>query len=87
MYPVSREPLTVQPMDPNNTNNSALLDLPNVNTNLPLPLTPQQTMQNQVMTDATNVMSQPTQQPPEGLIATIQSTVMKFWNPSKALQK
>ena len=27
-------------------------------------------MQNQVMTDATNVMSQPTQQPPEGLIAT-----------------
>ena len=57
-YHVSREPVTVQPTVPNNMNNSALLDLTNVNMNLPPPLTPQQT--NQVMTDA--MMSQPTQQ-------------------------
>ena len=48
-YPISREPVRVQPTIPNDTNNSALLDLPNVNTNLPPPLTPQQ--MNQVMTD------------------------------------
>ena len=40
-YPVSRELVMVQPSGPNNTNNSALLDLPNINTNLPPPLTPQ----------------------------------------------
>ena len=40
-YPVSREPVTVQPRGPDNTSNSALLDLPNVNTNLPPPLLPQ----------------------------------------------
>ena len=38
-YPVSREPVTVQPMVPDN--NSALLDLPN----LPPPLIPQQQTQ------------------------------------------
>ena len=63
-YPVSREPLTVQPTASNNTNNSALLDLPNVNTNLPPPLTPQQ------MNQVNRVMSQPIQQQPEGPIAT-----------------
>ena len=64
MYPVSRDPLTVQPTALNNTNNSALLDLPNVNTNLPPPLTPQQ------MNQGDPVMSQPTHQQPEGPIAT-----------------
>ena len=39
-YPVSRELMTVQPTAPNN---SAILDLPNVNSQLPLPLTPRQT--------------------------------------------
>ena len=68
MYPVSREPLTVQPTAPNNTNNSALLDLPNVNTNLPSPLIPQQTNQ------ANPVMSQPIQQQPEEAIATNPAT-------------
>ena len=34
-YPVSREPVTVQPTS--HDNNSALLDLPNVQTNLPGP--------------------------------------------------
>ena len=68
MYPVSRESLMVQPTVPNNTNNSALLDLPNVNTNLPPPLTPQQ--MNQVMTDAMTMMLQPNQQQAEGPIAT-----------------
>ena len=63
-YPVSREPLTVQPTASNNTNNSALLDLPNVNTNLPPPLTPQQ------MNQVNHVMSQPIQQQPEGPIVT-----------------
>ena len=67
-YPVSRDPVTVQPTVPNNMNNSALLDLPNVNTNLPPPLTPQQLTQ--VMTDAMNVMSQPIQQQTEAPIAT-----------------
>ena len=60
-YPVSREPLTVQwTVSTNNTNTSALLDLPNVNTNLPPPLTPQQ---------MNPVMSQPTQQQAESPIA------------------
>ena len=35
-YPVSRDPMTVQ----RNVSNSAILDLPNVNTNLPPPLLP-----------------------------------------------
>ena len=38
-YPVSREPVMVQPI--NHDNNSASLDLPNVQANLPPPLTPQ----------------------------------------------
>ena len=66
MYPVSREPLTVQPTASNNTNNSALLHLPNVNTNLPPLLTPQHIVQNQV--DPT--MLQSNQQQAEGLIVT-----------------
>ena len=45
-YPVSREPVTVQPT--NHDNNSALLDLPNVQANLPRPLTPRRL--NQVST-------------------------------------
>ena len=44
MYPASREPVMVQPTTTaNNTNNSAIMDLPNINTNLPPPLVPQQT--------------------------------------------
>ena len=39
-YPVSRDPMTVQPTGVDNVSNSALLDLPNVNTNLPPPLLP-----------------------------------------------
>ena len=38
-YPVSRDPMTVQPAA-GNVSNSAILDLPNVNTNLPPPLLP-----------------------------------------------
>ena len=52
----------VQPtVSTNNTNTSALLDLPNVNTNLPPPLTPQQ---------RNPVMSLPTQQQAENPIVT-----------------
>ena len=39
-YPVSRDPMTVQPTAAGNISNSAILDLPNVNTNLPPPLLP-----------------------------------------------
>ena len=39
-YPVSRDPMTVQPTGLDNVSSSALLDLPNVNTNLPPPLLP-----------------------------------------------
>ena len=42
-YPVAREPVNVQPMPTND--NSALLDLPNVQTGLPTPLIPQQANQ------------------------------------------
>ena len=39
-YPASRDPMTVQPTGVSNLSNSAILDLPNVNTNLPPPLLP-----------------------------------------------
>ena len=39
-YPVSRDPMTVQLTGVDNVSSSALLDLPNVNTNLPPPLLP-----------------------------------------------
>ena len=39
-YPVSRDPMTLQPTGVGNVSNSAILDLPNVNTNLPPPLLP-----------------------------------------------
>ena len=39
-YPVSRYPMTVQPTGVDNVSSSVLLDLPNVNTNLPPPLLP-----------------------------------------------
>ena len=39
-YPVSRDPMTVQPAGVDNVSSSALLDLPNVNTNLPPLLLP-----------------------------------------------
>ena len=39
-YPVSRDPMTVQPTGVDNVSSSVLLDLPNVNTNLPPPLIP-----------------------------------------------
>ena len=39
-YPLSRDPMTVQPTGVGNVSNSAILDLPNVNTNLPQPLLP-----------------------------------------------
>ena len=39
-YPVSRNPMTVQPTGVGNESSSAISDLPNVNTNLPPPLLP-----------------------------------------------
>ena len=39
-YPVSRDPMTVQPTGVDNVSSSTILDLPNVNTNLPPPLLP-----------------------------------------------
>ena len=39
-YPVLRDPMTVQPTGVGNVSSSAILDLPNVNTNLPPPLLP-----------------------------------------------
>ena len=39
-YPFSRDPMTVQPTGVDNVSSSALLDLPNINTNLPPPLLP-----------------------------------------------
>ena len=50
-YPVSREPVTVQPTS--HDNNSALLDLPNVQTNLPPPLTPRQLHHGSTQPDVT----------------------------------
>ena len=39
-YPVSKDPMTVQLTGVDNISSSALLDLPNINTNLPPPLIP-----------------------------------------------
>ena len=39
-YPVSRDPMTVQLTEVDNISSSTILDLPNVNTNLPPPLLP-----------------------------------------------
>ena len=39
-YPVSRDPMTVQPTGVGNASSSAILDLSNINTNLPPPLLP-----------------------------------------------
>ena len=39
-YPLSRDPMTVQLTGVGNVSNSAILDLPNINTNLPPPLLP-----------------------------------------------
>ena len=39
-YPVLRDPMMVQPTGLDNISNSVILDLPNVNTNLPPPLLP-----------------------------------------------
>ena len=39
-YPISRDPMTVPPTAEDNISSSVLLDLPNVNTNLPPPLIP-----------------------------------------------
>ena len=47
-YPVSREPMTVEPTGADNVSNSALLDLPNVNTNLPPPLIPNPNLHQQL---------------------------------------
>ena len=41
-YPVSRDLMTVQPTGVDNISSSTILDLPNVNTNLPPPLLPNQ---------------------------------------------
>ena len=57
-YPVAREPVNVQPMTTNN--NSALLDLPNMQTDLPKPLMPQQV--NQPMTEDRDGKAENTQQ-------------------------
>ena len=39
-YPVARDPMTVRPTGVDNISSSELLDLPNINTNLPPPLIP-----------------------------------------------
>ena len=39
-YPVSEDPMTVQPTEVDNISGSTILDLPNINTNLPPPLLP-----------------------------------------------
>ena len=39
-YPVSRDPMTVQPTGVGDVSSPAILDLPNINTNLPPPLLP-----------------------------------------------
>ena len=39
-YPVSRDPMTVQPTGVDNISSSTILNLPNINTNLPPPLLP-----------------------------------------------
>ena len=57
-YPVARDPVTVQPSTANNVSDHGLLDLPNVNVNLPPPLTLQVTQSNQ----PTHMMSQPREQ-------------------------
>ena len=64
-YLVSRELVTVQLTVPNN--NSTLLDLFNVQVNLPPPLTPQQSTQ--VSTEPVNAMNQPTRGQDEAPIA------------------
>ena len=56
-YPIAREPVNVQPMATNNK--SALLDLPNVQTDLPTPLIPQQV--NQSVTEDRGGMTESTQ--------------------------
>ena len=48
MYPVSRDPMTVQPTGLDNISSSALLDLPNINTNLPPPLVPNPSPNHQI---------------------------------------
>ena len=53
-YPIAREPVNVQPMVP--SNGSALLDLPNVQADLPTPLTPQQV--NQTVTEERGRLTQ-----------------------------
>ena len=58
-YPVYRDPVTVQPSAANNVSDQGLLDLPNVNVNLPPPLTPQVTQSSQ------HVMPQPVEQQAE----------------------
>ena len=68
-YPVTRDPVTVQPSGANNVSSPGLLDLPNVNVNLPPPLTLQVTQPNQVMP----MMPQPVEQQAE--IPTMASSV------------
>ena len=57
-YPVARESVNVQPVVP--SNGSALLDLPNVHSDLPTPLTPQQV--SQTMTEDRGRMTENAQQ-------------------------
>ena len=54
-YPVSRDPMMVQLTGLDNISSSALLDLPNVNTNLPPPLLPNPSPHHQInQTEVTN---------------------------------
>ena len=66
-YPVSRKPLTVQPTVVNNTANSTILDLPNINTNLPPPIALHQV--NQTAPEVGS-MIHPSAQQSEGLVMT-----------------
>ena len=86
-YPVSRKPIIMQPSAPDN--NSALLNLSNIQKNLPPPLTPQQS--SQVLTDAVNVMEQTTQgQDKTPIVANTVSTseiLESIQNITKVMQK
>ena len=71
---MSREPVMVQPTGPNNTNTSALLDLPNINTNLPPPLTPQTNQVNPVTLQFPQQQQEQQQPEQPGVIARNQVT-------------
>ena len=83
-YPVAREPVNVQPMTTNNK--SVLLDLPNVQTDLPMPLMPQQV--NQPVTEDRDGMTENTQQPRPSVDVVTSNQILEFiWNITRIMQQ